>query len=323
MLSARWIAKRKPHWTRLTSLLERASKHSVAVLSHTELQELGLLYRQTAADLATVREDPQSQSLQQYLNPLLGRAHNLIYMGRRGSPGSILRFYASTYPQIFRATLPYTVLAFSVFLAGAVAGLLATLADPAFSRFLLGPQMSETIERRKMWTDPIVTIKPLAASGIMTNNLTVSITTFALGITAGLGTLYLLAFNGLLFGVVLAACWQAGMLSKVLAFVAGHGVLELPAIFIAGGGGLLIARGLLFPGLLSRRDSLAQAGRQAVRLMLGTIPMLIVAGVIEAFVSPTAIPALLKFIFAAVLGSLFAVYLATAGRHAPALVAED
>jgi len=323
MLSARWIAKRKPHWTRLTGLLERASKHRVAVLSHTELQELGLLYRQTAADLATVREDPKSQSLQQYLNPLLGRAHNLIYMGRRGSPGSILRFYASTYPQIFRATLPYTVLAFSVFLAGAVAGLLATLADPAFSRFLLGPRMSETIERRKMWTDSIVTIKPLAASGIMTNNLTVSITTFALGITAGLGTLYLLAFNGLLFGVVLAACWQAGMLPKVLAFVAGHGVLELPAIFIAGGGGLLIARGLLFPGLLSRRDSLAQAGKQAVRLMLGTIPMLIVAGVIEAFVSPTAIPALLKFIFAAVLGSLFALYLGTAGRRAPALVSED
>ncbi len=300
MLSARWIAKRKPHWTRLTGLLERASKHGVAVLSHTELQELGLLYRQTAADLATVREDPKSQSLQQYLNPLLGRAHNLIYMGRRD-----------------------TVLAFSVFLASAVAGLLATLADPAFSRFLLGPRMSETIERRKMWTDSIVAIKPLAASGIMTNNLTVSITTFALGITAGLGTLYLLAFNGLLFGVVLAACWQAGMLPKVLAFVAGHGVLELPAIFIAGGGGLLIARGLLFPGLLSRRDSLAQAGKQAVRLMLGTIPMLIVAGVIEAFVSPTAIPALLKFIFAAVLGSLFALYLGTAGRRAPALVSED
>jgi uncharacterized membrane protein SpoIIM required for sporulation len=113
------------------------------------------------------------------------------------------------------------------------------------------------------------------------------------------------------------------MLPKVLAFVAGHGVLELPAIFIAGGGGLLIARGLLFPGLLSRRDSLAQAGKQAVRLMLGTIPMLIVAGVIEAFVSPTAIPALLKFIFAAVLGSLFALYLGTAGRRAPALVSED
>jgi uncharacterized membrane protein SpoIIM required for sporulation len=323
MLSARWIAKRKPHWQRLTDLLERAAKHSVAALSHTELQELGLLYRQTAADLATVREDPQSQGLQQYLNPLLGRAHNLIYMGRKGSPGGIVRFYASTYPQIFRKTLPYTVLAFVVFFAGAVAGLLVTLADPAFSRFLLGPQMSDTIEHKRMWTDSIVAVKPLAASGIMTNNLTVSISAFALGITAGLGTLYLLAFNGLLFGVVLAACWQAGMLSKLLAFVAGHGVLELPAIFIAGGGGLLLARGLLFPGLLSRRDSLAQAGKQAVRLMLGTIPMLIVAGIIEAFISPTAIPSLLKFTFAAVLAGLFAVYLATAGQASAAVETED
>src|SRR5260370_35899964 len=148
MLSARWIAKRKPHWARLTGLLERASKHGVAVLSHTELQELGLLYRQTAADLATVREDPKSQSLQQYLNPLLGRAHNLIYTGRRGSPGSILRFYASTSPQIFRATLPYTVPAFSAFLAGAGAGPLATPTHPACSRVLLGPRMTEPTERR-------------------------------------------------------------------------------------------------------------------------------------------------------------------------------
>ncbi len=323
MLSTRWIAKRKPHWTRLTDLLGRASKRGVSVLSHTELQELGLLYRQTASDLSTVREDPKSQSLQQYLNPLLGRAHNLIYMGRKGSAGGIVRFYASTYPQIFRKTLPFTVLAFAVFLAGSVAGILATMADPGFSRFLLGPQMSDTIERKKMWTDSIVSIKPLAASGIMTNNLIVSITTFALGITAGIGTLYMLAFNGLLFGVVLAACWQAGMLEKILAFVAGHGVLELPAIFIAGGGGLLLARGFLFPGLLARRDSVAESGKLAIRLMLGTIPMLVIAGIIEAFVSPTSIPTILKFTFAAVLASLFGVYLATAGRHSPAFSTED
>ena len=117
--------------------------------------------------------------------------------------------------------------------------------------------MSDTIEQRKMWTDSILTVKPLASSAIMTNNLSVSFAIFGSGITAGLGTCYLLTLNGVLFGVILAACWQAGMLAKILGFVVGHGVLELPAIFIAGGAGLLIARGLLFPGLLPRRDSLA------------------------------------------------------------------
>jgi uncharacterized membrane protein SpoIIM required for sporulation len=317
MLSTRWLAKRKPHWALLTELLERAAKHGVTALSHRELQELGLLYRQTAGDLAAVREDPKSQTLHLYLNQLLGRAHNLIYMGRRSNPSSIARFYARVYPQIFRATFAYTLTAFIVFLAGTVVGFLATLGDASFSRFLLGPRMSDTIEQRKMWTDSILTVKARASSEIMTNNLSVAIAMFAFGITAGLGTCYLLALNGLLFGVILAACWQAGMLSKILAFVAGHGVLELPAIFVAGGAGLLIARGLLFPGLLPRKDSLAEAGGQAIRLMLGTIPMLFVAGIVEAFVSPTGLPSSLKFLFSAALGSVFFGYLLTAGRDQP------
>src|SRR2546427_8773731 len=323
MISARWLEKRKPYWGRLEEMVERSGRRGLAALSARELQELGLLYRQVAADLASVREDPASRRLSAYLNELLARAHNLIYMGRRPRPRGILLFYTEGFPQAFRATFNYTLAAFCLFLVGSLVGFLVSLRDPSFQRFFLGSQMADTIERRVMWTHSIVAIKPLVSTAVMTNNLVVSFGAFALGVTGGVGTIYMLVTNGLLLGVIAAACSQAGMSLQLWPFVAPHGVLELPAIFIAGGGGLLIARGLLFPGLLARRDSLAQAGKQAVRLMLGTIPMLIVAGVIEAFVSPTAIPALLKFAFAAVLGSLFALYLGTAGRHAPALGTED
>jgi uncharacterized membrane protein SpoIIM required for sporulation len=313
MLSARWLNKRKLHWTRLTELLDRSGNRGVRALAHKELQELGLLYRQTASDLSTVREDPFSQPLARYLNQLLGRAHNLIYMGRRGGQrGSILRFYRQTYPRIFLATLPCTLAAFAIFLAAAVCGFLLSLHDPSFQRHLLGGPLSDTIERRQMWTHSIVTIKPLASSAIMTNNLTVAFATFAFGITAGLGTIYMLLLNGLLFGVVNVACWQAGMGLQLWSFVAPHGVLELPAIFIAGGAGLLIARGLLFPGLLPRRDSLARAGGQAARLLLGTIPLLVVAGIIEGFISPSSLPSGVKFLFALVMGGLLALYLTRA-----------
>src|SRR5208282_5950758 len=143
----------------------------------------------------------------------------------------------------------------------------------------------------------------------MTNNMSVGFTTFALGITAGLGTIYMMAFNGLLIGVIGMACWLSGMSLQLWSFVAPHGVLELPAIFIAGGAGFRIAQGLLFPGVLPRRDSLAQVGSEAVQLLLGTIPILIVAGLIEAFVSPTGLPIPLKFSMAGALFVLLGAYL--------------
>ncbi|MBZ5703655.1 MAG: stage II sporulation protein M [Acidobacteriia bacterium] len=318
MISTRWLEKRKPYWSRLEQLVDRSGRRGVGSLDHHELRELGLLYRQTASDLAAVREDVTSRQLAFYLNQLLGRAHNLIYMGHRQKLGGLLRFYTETYPRIFRETLPQTLLAFALFAVAAVAACAVTLRDPAFAHRLLGAQMMETIERREMWTHSIVSVKPLAASGIMTNNLAVTFATFALGITAGLGTIWMMVFNGVLIGVIGAATWRAGMAGQLWSFVAPHGVLELPAIFIAGGAGLEIARGLLFPGLLPRRDSLALAGGRAAQLLLGTVPMLIVAGVIEGFLSPSNLAPHLKFLFAAVLFSLLLAYLHRAPRPHPA-----
>ena len=108
----------------------------------------------------------------------------------------------------------------------------------------------------------------------------------------------MMIFNGLLIGVVAVACHQAGMSLSLWSFVAPHGVLELPAIFIAGGAGLLMARGLLAPGLLPRREALAESAALAVRLLLGVIPLLMIAGLIEGFVSPSDAPVSTKFVIA-------------------------
>lgn len=309
MISTRWLEKRKPHWDKLELLLDSSAMAGLKSLSRSDLQELSLLYRQTAADLAAIREDSSSLHFARYLNQLLARAHNTIYSGRRASPWALLSFFWDTYPRIFRQNLSCIWLSVGIFLVSALVGGTLTYQNPDFKVKVLGPRMVETIERRQMWTHSIVGIKPLASSAIMTNNMSVGFMAFALGITAGVGTIYLMIFNGLLFGVIGVACWLSGMSMQLWSFVAPHGVLELPAIFIAGGAGLRLAQGLLFPGVLPRRDSLSRAGLEAVQMLLGTIPILIIAGVIEAFVSPTGLAVSLKFSMAGALLVLLIAYL--------------
>jgi uncharacterized membrane protein SpoIIM required for sporulation len=313
MISTRWLEKRKPYWAKLEVLLSQSQSSGLRSLSRSDLQELSLLYRQTAADLAAIREDRGSVHYVRYVNQLLVRAHNIIYSGHGASPMAALSFFSHTYPAAFRRHLPHIAVATLVFAVAGLVGAVLTYQNPDFKVKILGPRMVETIDRHQMWTHSIVGIKPFASSAIMTNNMSVGFTTFALGITAGLGTIYMMAFNGLLIGVIGAACHLSGMSLQLWSFVAPHGVLELPAIFIAGGAGLRIAQGLLFPGVLPRRDSLARAGSEAVQLLLGTIPILMIAGIIEAFVSPTGLAIPLKFAMAAALFALLNLYLFGAG----------
>ncbi len=314
MISTRWLEKRREHWNRLESMLAHTRKDGMRALTRNELRELGLLYRQTASDLSVLREDPGGDGLARYLNQLLARAHTTIYGGRKSSPLGIVRFYRETYPRIFRQTFRFTLVALGLFLLSAAIGAVLTVIRPEFMHMVLGPAMVRSIEQHKMWTESVLTMKPVASSGIMTNNISVSFVTFASGILAGLGTVYMMVMNGLLLGVVGAACWIGGMSLALWSFVAPHGMLELPAIFIAGGAGLLLARGLLFPGVLSRRDSLVQAGGVAVRLVVGVIPLLVIAGFIEGFLSPSHLPATVKLAFAGVMGLLLVLYLGSSRK---------
>jgi uncharacterized membrane protein SpoIIM required for sporulation len=328
MISTYWLEKRKSHWIRLEQLLDQVHAHGLKSLTRSELQELGLLYRQAAADLSAAREDPTAQYYARSLNLLLARAHNTIYSGEKSSPRNIIHFFVYDYPEIFRRQLPYVTTAFLIFAAGAIVGMLLTITKPDFMRVFLGPGMMDSIERHEMWTKSIVGIKPAASSFIMTNNMAVGFYTFAFGLIIPLGTVLVVVFNywdlqdtlsmlftnGVQLGVIGVACWLHSMSLSLWSFVAAHGVLELPAIFIAGGAGLMVSRSILFPGLLPRKESISRAGREAVKLVLGTVPILIVAGTIEGFISPSGISPAWKFTLAAAIAVIFFMYLFVPNR---------
>jgi uncharacterized membrane protein SpoIIM required for sporulation len=303
MISATWLQKRRPYWERLEDLLKQAQTRGLRRLSHPELRELSLLYRQTAADLSAVRVDGASGQYSRYLNNLLALAHNITYSGARARASEMFVFFRRTFPVTFRRNFHLIALGFGIFAVTALFAALLTWYVPDFKMYILGPGMIRTIEQKKMWTDSIVGLEPAVSSGIMTHNLSVTFATFAGGITFGIFTVYSLVINGLLIGTIGTACAMGGMSVPLWSFVASHGSLELPSIFIAAGAGLRIAQGMLAPGYMTRRASLVNAGRDAMVLIVGCIPLLIVAGILEGFVSPRPnIPVAAKF---ALGGALF------------------
>jgi uncharacterized membrane protein SpoIIM required for sporulation len=164
-------------------------------------------------------------------------------------------------------------------------------------------------------------LRPMMASAIIANNVQVTFAVFALGVTAGLGSLLLLVLNGVSLGGVMGLYQSKGILALLLAFVAPHGVLELTAVCIGGGAGFLLAAALLLPGRRTRRRALVENSGRAIRLVAAATVLLLVAGTLEGFVSPIPWwPLSAKFAVSGATLVLLILYL-SAGRRMPNVLA--
>jgi len=273
------------------------------------LQELALLYRQVAADLSVLRQDSTAGSYVLHVNQLLARAHHIIYSSRKTNLLTLFRFLRDEYPASFQKQIGFVLASLAISVTWGLLGAAITSARPEFMRHFVGPEMIATMERHEMWTKSVVSVAPMASSAIMTNNLSVSFVTFAGGIVFGLGTFWFLFTNSIMLGVIGAACHQYGMSVALWSFVAPHGSLELPSIIIAGGAGFRLGHSMLFPGALRWKDSVARGGIEATRLISGIVPMLVVAGCLEGFFSPSQAPVWLKFTVGGLLFSLLLMWL--------------
>lgn len=307
----RWIARREPNWKRLDELLRQVEKKDIKTLRSSEIKELASLYRSVAADLARARTQQASNIIIQNLQSLTTRGYNQIYQGsRRQEWQAVLKFYRWGFPAAVRQNFGYIALATAIFLFGGILAWWYAWQDPTFLSLVVPDYLIKKVqEDRQLWMGSIVGVEPLASSSIMTNNISVSLAAVAGGITAGLYTIFLLFYNGLSIGAVATLVGQNNLAYPFWAFVFPHGALELPAIFFAGGAGFLIARAIVFPGKYKRGDALKFYGDRAVQLLLGIVPMLVIAGIIEGFFSPSPIvPSPLKYLAGIGLFTLLVVY---------------
>jgi uncharacterized membrane protein SpoIIM required for sporulation len=187
---------------------------------------------------------------------------------------------------------------------------LARLFIPEMLRDGIGDRLERTGDLHALTS----AIAPLISAGITANNLQVALVAFAGGVTFGALTAYALVVNGLLIGALAGAFDKAGGSLYFWSLIVPHGSLEIPAIVLAGGAGLVMGRALLSPGDLPRSSALRAASPDALRLLLGTVPLFVIAGFIEAFVTPLPVPEALKLALGALLAALLLAYLAFAGR---------
>lgn len=314
--AATFAARRQSDWHALEELIARADRR-LAALGPADIERLGALYRRATADLALVRRDHPGTPLAAYVNGLVARAHAQVYRGAPLSRQAVLDFYRVGLPRLYRRILPWTAFAFALFAVPAAVAYGLAWRDPDVLTLLFGPQIQpliEQVERGEMWTDIAPAMRSAAASGILTNNIGVTFKAFGGGILLGILTVWVLIQNGLMIGGIFGLLAHHGMAPRLLDFIAGHGPVELSVIFAAGGAGLYMADAILRPGLRRRTDALADHARDAAMLVLGCAPFLVGAGLIEGFVSPSALPTWVKAAVGAVTGGALHAYWLRAGR---------
>jgi len=289
------IAANAPRWSAFAANVATAQSGGLKTLGEQGVRKFVREYRDLTADLARLRTATRGREATEvfYLNRLVASAHNLIYRRRSLPLRSVGRFFFHEAPgEIRRSALPILLAATLLALPAGVT-CTAIVRDPSVARTLVGPEMLDRAEHgvesaqhgEGYIKDPQL-FRPVMATRIIANNVQVAFLAFAFGITAGLFTTWILLANGISLGAVFGLYASKGIGVLLLAFVAPHGVLELSAIAISGGAGFLLAAGMLVPGNRTRRTALIENGRRAITLVGGASLMLIVAGMLEGFVSP-------------------------------------
>lgn len=292
----RFLDQNKDNWQRLEDLLSMMSGSGLGDLTRVEVREFGELYRRAAADLAIARAETRDPKLINYLNSLVIRAHGRIYKTESEGGNLIVRFFADELPRIFRKNWRFMALAFAVFFGFAVFGFIATWVDTDFTHFVMLSGITERITSGQEWWLRLNDANQVGASSILSNNILVTFRVFAMGALLGIGAFYDLAFEGARLGSVFAACYKLNppFGNSLASFVVGHGVIELSCIFFCGGAGMMIGYAIINPGDLTRGQALKKKGVEAAKIVIGCACFLVVAGIIEGFLSPSSLPPIVK-----------------------------
>jgi uncharacterized membrane protein SpoIIM required for sporulation len=283
-----FTAARSADWDDFQGELRRAGGRPERLGTDGAL-EFGRRYRAITADLAYARRRFRGDPVVARLEHLVSSGAQTMY-GRRERSSSPLHFMLTGYWRLIAARPGPLAVAACTTVGSVVLAALWGMHDPAAALGLVPTRFKPAAQAHIHALPGGATTLAADAGSIFINNIQVSFLVFAGGLVLGLGALFVLAYNGLMVGALAGITLQAGNFDVFLRYVLPHGVLELSCFTIAGAAGIRLGWALIDPGWLTRGESLRRQARPAVAMIIGTAPCLVLAGLVEGFVTPRALP---------------------------------
>jgi uncharacterized membrane protein SpoIIM required for sporulation len=312
MTAAEFIKRRRADWIELEQILSDSALGRRQRATPAGASRLAELFRSACSDMARARASGYPEDLIDYLNALTARCHNQFYVAPPYPLHRIWQFFATLFPLTVRRNAVYVVAGLLLFY-GPMMGMVAlSMTDEQTLYQIVPQQLLEQMERmyakghsqgRSETWDVMMT------GFYVRNNVGIAFQCFAAGIFFGLGSIFVILFNGLIIGAVVGFVSQTTSAMSLLSFVAGHGPFELTAICISGAAGLRLGFGAVITKNRPRLESLRLAAVDAVQLVLGAGAMLLIAALIEGFFSPSSLPMEVKFGFGGITVLLLVWYL--------------
>ena len=265
----------------------REYEYLMTMVESQSPDELADMYNDLTADLAFAQTHYPNSRITQYLNNLALQLHTSIYGNKREKWSRISRFWTHEVPLAVWDARKELLLSLSVFLLFIAIGVVSTLNDYDFTRLILGDAYVDMTLYNIDNGDPAAVYQGGGNTEsflmIAFNNIRVSLMAFALGVLTSLGSVYYLMINGVMVGAFTTMFYNEGVLGEAMLAIMLHGTLELSTIVIEGGAGIVMGNGWLFPGTYSRMQSFRRAAKRGLKIVVGTLPVVIAAAVVEGY----------------------------------------
>lgn len=291
MKESRFIKQNITKWARFEELLKQRKKR--------DPDELSELFTEVTDDLSYARTFYPNRSVRVYLNDLARTVFQRIYKNRSFRLRKLFRFWQHDLPLVLYASRPELLVSLLVFVLAMCVGALSTEYDEEFPAVILGEVYVRMTETNIESGDPMAVYKGddelYSFLRITINNIRVAFLTFISGVISSLGTVVIMIYNGVMVGTFQYFFYKHGLFLTSFLTIWIHGTLEISAIIIAGGAGMAMGRGLLFPGTYDRLTAFRMSAQRGIMILISLVPIFIVAGFLEGFVTGhTDLPDALK-----------------------------